>query len=201
MAWANIRNAPMSSWSATRVSRSWRLRVGRRLWFYHVQRLFRLRKTSCVPWGLRRRATLEPSLTCLAFKTSNMLELNYPLAYNDEYLCRIARAGYTGFHLDLECGLFAHSKVLPELNRADSDRQLEILRQIVAKSRRYALEVYITFYSTGSPTIIPCSFNIPGVRGSRIINCQDRHILCSSHELTRCFYNEQLSGSLPGRLV
>ena len=169
--------------------------------FYHLQRLLRLRKAPCITRGTIEAApTLEPSLTYLAFKTGSMMGLDYPVAYNDEYLCRIARAGYTGFHLDVNVELFAHSKVLPELNRVDADWQLELLRKIVAKSRRYALEVYLTYYSVELAENHPVFLRHPDVRGSWLLASQNQHVLCSSHELTRRFYNEQMTrlfGAIP----
>jgi hypothetical protein len=161
--------------------------------FYHLQRLLRLGKSPRIKTGTIEAApALEPSLTYLAFQRSGGRFLDYPIAFNDEYLCRIARAGYTGFHVDLEDAVFANSTVLPELNCAGGDGPIETLRQVAAKARHYGLEVYVTLYSAMRPKNHPIFLRHPDLRGSRIVNTDD-YILCTGHPLTRHYYEEQMS--------
>lgn len=161
---------------------------------YHLQRLLRLRRAPCLQTGVIHGApALDPSLTHLAIKRSDMNDLNFPEAYNEAYLVRLARAGYTGFHLDLCINLFSKSQILPELDNPQAESNLKKLRKIVKTARKYALEVFIVLYN--HPPLFsdehPVFKKHPKMKGSTIARSGGRRVLCSGHPLTRKFYEEQ----------
>ncbi|MBI4025231.1 MAG: hypothetical protein HY360_09650 [Verrucomicrobia bacterium] len=159
---------------------------------YHLQRLMRLNRAPRLACGVIHAAlALDPSLTHLAFKQGNMSNLNYPEAYHENYLVRIARAGYTGFHLDLDLGFLCQSKILPELNDPKAARNLATLRDIVARSRRCALDVHVVLYLHPLAPDHPVFRHHPDLAGSEILFTHGRRILCGSHPLARRFYEEQ----------
>jgi len=163
---------------------------------YHLQRLMQIQRRPGLPAGMiHARPTLEPSLTCLAFKRSTNNNMDYPTAYHPRYLARIARAGYSGFHLDLALDLFFHSKILPELNHPRYEENIAILEKVVERSRRCALEVYLTPYLNLLREDHPVFRNNPELKGSRCLFSSTEtgglHVLCSGQKKTRSFYEEQ----------
>ncbi|MHB9023553.1 MAG: hypothetical protein ACYC7E_05180 [Armatimonadota bacterium] len=161
---------------------------------YHLQRLLRLRAAPVLSLGtVAATPALDPSLAYPAFKTDNWQDLSYPEAYHAEYLARIARAGYTGFHLHITIDLFYRSEVLPAMNRPDAGEQVRTLAEIVRLARRRGLEVFLDAYTLPLAADHPVFAVHPGLRGSNLINTRDLHVLCSSQALTKRFYQEQFS--------
>ncbi len=159
---------------------------------YHLQRLLKMRKAPAVkPGEIRAYPALDPSITFLAFKTAGMVTLNYPQTYNKEYLYRIARAGYTGFHLTVTIEMFCRSRLLPEMNAAEADERLAELKEITELSRNYALDVYLDWYNLPVRNTHSVFKRYPGLKGSTIVNTKGINLLCSSHPLTKKFYMEQ----------
>lgn len=169
---------------------------------YHLQRLLRLRQAPLVSQGIiRGYPALEPSLTCLAFKRGSTEELDYPVAYHENYLLRIARSGYTGFHIDPGFNLFYKSDILPQLNHPQATKNLATLNKIAACARKCALEVFLTPYSPFFSKDHPVFKMHPEVRGSVLSAHPDIHILCTGQDKVRRFYEEQtaqLFRSAPG---
>ena len=161
---------------------------------YHVQRLLRLRRAPVLPAGrIRANPTLDPALTYPAFKTSDWQSLDFPAAYHPEYLTRIARAGYTGFHIHIALESFCRSGLVPELSRPDADRRFRTLASVVDRARRSALDVFLSLYTLPLQADHAAFAAHAGLRGSLLINTRDLHVLCSSRALTRAFYAEQVS--------
>ena len=169
---------------------------------YHLQRLLKLRKRPALPRGtIHSYPALEPSLTSLAFKHGKIDELDHPAAYHENYLVRIARAGYTGFHLDPGFHLFYRSHILPELNHPQAEKNMAILRDVVARARRPALDVFMTLYVHMLAADHPVFKRHPKLRGSAIVATNGLHVLCSGQDMGRRFYEEQaerLFRSVPG---
>ncbi|HEY3416900.1 MAG TPA: hypothetical protein VGM23_08460, partial [Armatimonadota bacterium] len=161
---------------------------------YHLQRLLKLRAAPVLSLGtVAASPLLDPSLTYPAFKNDNWADLSYPEAYHDDYLARMARAGYTGFHLHLAIDLFFRSQVLPAMNRPDADAQVRTLAEIVRLARRRGLEVFLDAYTLPLAADHPVFAVHPALRGCNLVNTRDLHTLCSSQALTKRFYQEQFS--------
>ena len=169
---------------------------------YHLQRLMKLRKRPALRLGiLRGHPALEPSLTCLAFKRGTVDNLDHPAAYHENYLARIARAGYTGFHIDPGFHLFYWSEILPELNHPRAEKNLAILRDIVARARRFGLDVFLTPYVPMLPADHPVFRRHLKLRGSEVVATKGLYVLCAGRDRGRRFYAEQaarLFRSVPG---
>ena len=147
------------------------------------------------------KGTLDPALTHLAFKPDNQHSLDWPKPFHENYLRRIAAAGYTGFHLNVNLPLFCHSEILPEMNGPDYEQNLADLRKIVAQADRFGLGVYLSLYLEAIPGDHAVFKNHPELRGSGFVTAENMYVLCSSMPLTRQFYAEQmrhLFSSVPG---
>ena len=140
--------------------------------------------------------TIDPALTHLAFKPDNQHSLDWPEPYHENYLRRIAAAGFTGFHLNVNLPLFCHSELLPEMNGNEYEKNLEDLRKIVAQADKFGLGVYLSLYLEAIPGDHPVFKNHPELRGSRFVTAENMYILCSSMPLTRQFYAEQMRNLL-----
>ncbi len=152
------------------------------------------RHAPCLKKGeWNEKGTLEPALTHPAFKPDNQLSLDWPKPYHENYLRRIAAAGYTGFHLNISLSMFIHSDILPEMNNHDYRNNLEELGKIVETADKFGLGVYLDLYLEAIPGTHPVFQNHPELRGSRFINTSDMYILCSSMPKTRQYYAEQMS--------
>ena len=169
--------------------------------FGATRALYRLRSRFC----LRRapflkaetfdsKGSMDPALTFPALKNVSVFQLDWPQAYADGYLRKIARAGYTGFHINLHFSVFCRSRILPEFNNPDVDKNLAGLNRIIVAAARFGLEVYFSYYLAPLPGSHPVFQRLPDIRGSRIVGSADSYILCSSHPLVRQFYAEQMSG-------
>ncbi|MBI4028306.1 MAG: hypothetical protein HY360_25200 [Verrucomicrobia bacterium] len=159
---------------------------------YHLQRLLRLNRAPYLAAGRTDAApALEPSLTCLAFKRGHIDELDYPAAYHENYLVRIARAGYTGFHIDPAFHLFYQSDILPELNHSQVEKNLAILRDVAARARKFALEVFLTLYIHPLAANHPVFRRHPELRGSEIVAANGLRVLCAGRKTVQRFYAEQ----------
>lgn len=159
---------------------------------YHLQRILRLNRTPCLAAGrIDAAPALDPSLTGLAFKRGRIEELDYPAAYHENYLIRIARAGYTGFHIDPAFHLFYQSDQLPELNHPRTEKNLAILRNVVARARKFALEVFLTLYIQPLAANHPVFRRHPELRGSEIVAVPGRRVLCAGRKTVQRFYAQQ----------
>ncbi len=159
---------------------------------YHVQRLLKLRGARWLPRGeIRAHTRLEPAITSLAFKRGATGSLDYPLAYHDNYLIRLARAGYSGFHVDPGFELFFRSELLPELDHPKADANLGILAKIVARARKYGLKVFLTPYLPFLPVDHAVFQRHPEVLGSELSASKGLHVLCTGQERVQRFYEEQ----------
>ncbi len=167
--------------------------------FGAARALYRLRARLC----LRRapflktgtfdnQGSLDPALTYPAFKSVSIFSLDYPQAYPEGYLRKIARALYTGFHLNLHYSVFCRSHLLPELNDPSAEKNLAELNRIIRLAAKFGLEVYLSYYSSPLPGSHPVFQRLPEIRGSRMIGGEDSFVLCNSHPLVRKFYAENL---------
>ena len=136
--------------------------------------------------------SLEVSLTHPAFKMDKTNTLNWPEAYPEHYLRRIAAAGYTGFHINVDMTLFCQSEMLPEFANPDAGKNLEDLRQLTNLAEQFGLDVYLSLYLHPIPGDHPVFARRPDLRGSRFINTDNYYILCSSLEEVHEFYAEQM---------
>ncbi len=162
--------------------------------FYHLQRLLRLRGVPAVRKGtLSSRPALDPSLAYPAFKRETTTDFDYPEAYNEGYLKRIARAGYTGFHLNLSTSMFSRSAVYTELDNPEAEKNLEILEKIIAAARRCSLEVFLSYYTVPLAGDHDLFKRFPAMRGARIVGTDSLHSLCSSSPDTLNYYLENLT--------
>ena len=136
--------------------------------------------------------SLEVSLTHPAFKMDKTNTLNWPEAYPEHYLRRIAAAGYTGFHINVDMTLFCRSNMLPEFTNPDAEKNLEELQQLTNLAEQFGLDVYLSLYLHPIPGDHPVFLRRPDLRGSRFINSDKYYILCSSLEEVHEFYAEQM---------
>ncbi len=158
---------------------------------YHLQRLLRLRSAPAVKKGsIHSAPSLDPALAYLAFKRDTTSDLDFPEAYHENYLLRIARAGYTGFHINLSSNVFSVSQAFPELNNPDAEDNFATLRKIVAIAKKCCLEVYLSYYSVPLAKEHPLFQRLPEMRGSRIVSTNSLHPLCFSSAFTLQYYRE-----------
>lgn len=159
---------------------------------YHLQRLLKLRGAPALPLGtIRAHPALDPAVGYPALKTNNYSDLEYPRAYPDNYLARLARAGYSGFHFPVNLDLFYSSGLLPALSHPEADANRRALAQLVNRARRHALQVYLTPYVNALPEAHPVFRDHPELRGSVLVGTSGVHLLCSSQPLTADFYAAQ----------
>lgn len=175
--------------------------------FGAIRALYRIRNRLC----LRRAAFLkaetldssgamDPALTYPALKGVSTFSLDYPAAYSEGYLRGVARAGYTGFHLNIHYSVFCRSRLLPEFRNPEAEKNLADLNRIVQAAARFGLDVYLSFYLSPLPGSHPVFRRLPELRGSRMVGTADSYILCSSHPTVRQFYAEQMTdlfGAVP----
>ena len=160
---------------------------------FRIQSRLRLRRAPFLKKGFSdSKSSLDPALAYPAFKSDSTTDFSEPEAYHENYLKRLARAGYTGFHLNLEISLFYHSDILPEFNCANSEKNLETLRKIIRQAGRFGLEVFLSLYLEPLKGDHPVFKRLPEIRGSRFVGTDNAYILCSSHPKVREFYAEQL---------
>ena len=167
--------------------------------FYRLQNLMRLRRADFVRTG-HYESAMDFALAYPAFKRQGINDMDYPEAYNENYLRRIARAGYTGFHLNLGASLFFKSDILPEMNHPQAEDNFKTLQSIVEKANRCGLDVYLSPYLVPYPENHPVFVNHPGTRGSRSI-WGNEFVLCTSSPEVHAFFDEQfrlLFRSVPG---
>ncbi|MDD5705759.1 MAG: hypothetical protein PHR35_07520, partial [Kiritimatiellae bacterium] len=104
---------------------------------------------------------------------------------------RVARAGYTGFHLDPGFGMFFKSVLLPELDHPQADENMGMLARIVKQARNFGLEVYLTPYSPEFRADHPVFRKHPELRGSALSARPHLYNLCSGQNKVRRFLEEQ----------
>ena len=159
---------------------------------FRLQAVMRLRRAPFLRKGkLDSGSDLAPAVAHLAFRTFSTKEMDYPEAYHGNYLKRLARSLYTGFHLNLQMGIFAKSELLSEFDHPDAEQNLEILRKIVAESAEFGLDVYLSYYLEPIKGDHPAFLNHPEIRGSRFVGTENLYICCHSNALVRRFYTEQ----------
>lgn len=159
---------------------------------YRLQNLLRLRRAEYVKIGhYSSDGALSCALAYPAFKQDTTLELNYPEAYNENYLRRIARAGYTGFHLNLQASLFYTSSILPELTNPQAEKNAEILQKITARAARCGLDVFLCPYLEPFSHNHPVFANHPNTRGAKLVGSDTAHVLCTSSPEVLAFFDEQ----------
>ena len=162
--------------------------------------LYRLRSRLCLRRApflkaekIDSKGSMDPALTFPALKDVSVRQLDWPQAYSEGYLRKIARAGYTGFHINLHFSVFCRSRMLPEFRNPEAEKNLADLNRIIAAAARFGLEVYFSYYLAPLPGNHPVFQRLPEIRGSRMVGAADSYILCSSHPLVRKFYAEQMT--------
>ena len=159
---------------------------------FRLQAMMRLRRAPYLVKGSFDSAKdLAPSVAYLAFSTMSTVAMDYPEAYHENYLKRLARSLYTGFHLNLKLALFTKSELLSEFDSPEADENIATLRKIVACAARFGLEVYLSYYLEPIKGDHPAFQRLPEIRGSRFVGTDDLYICCNSHDLVRRFYTEQ----------
>lgn len=136
--------------------------------------------------------TLEPSIAHSAFKHDTLVDLNWPEAYPENYLRRIAAAGYTGFHVNVNMTIFCQSVLFPELNDPKAEDNRKDLLSLVECAGKYGLDIFLSLYLQPMRGTHPVFARRPDVRGSRMVNTADLFLLCSSHPDVHEFYAEQM---------
>lgn len=162
---------------------------------FRIQSMLRLRRAPFLKKGVfDSRMSLDPALAYPAFKSDSTTDFSYPEAYHENYLKRLARAGYTGFHINLDLSPFYYSTLLPEFNCGEAQKNLETLRETIRQAGRFGLEVFVSLYLEPLKGDHPVFKRLPEIRGSRFVGTDNAYILCSSHPLVHEFYAEQLGG-------
>jgi hypothetical protein len=162
--------------------------------FYHLQRLLKLRGAPILKKSIIYSSPrLDPALAYPAFKRDTTTDFDFPEAYDENYLRSIARAGYTGIHLNFSSSMFSRSVAYSELDNPQAAENFATLNRIIAIARRCALEVYLSYYSVPLPSGHPLFSRIPAMRGSRIVNTDSLHPLCWSSPDTRKYYREHFA--------
>ena len=136
--------------------------------------------------------SLETALTQIAFKQDKTNTLDWQEAYPEHYLRRIAAAGYTGFHLNVDMTLFCESLLLPEFTNPDAQKNKEDLRKLTELAGQCGLDVYLSLYLHPISGDHPVFARRPDLRGSRFVNTDNLYILCSSLPEVHEFYAEQM---------
>ncbi|MBR2427253.1 MAG: hypothetical protein IKB16_11015 [Lentisphaeria bacterium] len=142
--------------------------------------------------------SLETALTHPAFKQDKTNTLNWPVAYPEQYLRRIAAAGYTGFHINVDMTLFCQSDLLPEFTNPDAEKNKEDLRKLTELAEKCGLDVYLSLYLHPISGDHPVFARRKDLRGSRFINTDNWYILCSSQPEVHAFYAEQMRNLFSG---
>ena len=169
---------------------------------FRLQAMMRLRRAPFLKKGtFDSSKDLSPAVAYPAFSTYMTNEMDYPEAYHENYLKRLARTLYSGFHLNLQMAIFAKSELLSEFDHPDAEKNLETLRKIVACAEKFGLDVYLSYYLEPIKGDHPAFQNHPEIRGSRIVGTDNLYICCCSSDMVRRFYTEQaarLFREIPG---
>ena len=168
--------------------------------FGAARALYRLRNRLCLRRGpflkpevFDSSGSMDPALTFPALKNVSTFSVDYPQAYPDGYLRKIARAGYTGFHINLHYSLFCRSRILPEFRNPDAEKNLAELKKTVEAAARFGLDVFLSYYRSPIKGDHPVLKRLPEIRGSRMVGSADSYVLCTSHPLVRSFFAEQMT--------
>lgn len=161
---------------------------------FRLQAMMRLRRAPFLVKGhYDSEKDLSPAVAYPAFKTMSTVEMDFPTAFHENYLKRLARALYSGFHLNLQMALYVKSDLLSEFDNPKAEENLETLRKIVAEAARFGLDVYLSYYLEPIKEDHPAFQRLPEIRGSRFVGTDNLYICCCSHNLVRRFYTEQAS--------
>ena len=115
-----------------------------------------------------------------------------PIAYTDRYLCGMAHLGYTAFFLYINLWDFTRSRLLPELDGPDADRQIAALRALSERARRFGLSLVLMVNAPRTPPDHAVFARHPELKGG-IVMRETGHALCTSEELTHRYYAEQMA--------
>ncbi len=144
---------------------------------HHVEALLRLRRAPFLETGDIRLAPVHsPRITSAPFYSKS--ELDSPIdPYTDGLLARISRAGFNTIWVWGDLDEVAHSEVYPELDH-DARRRQARLRDLIARCRRYGIDVHL--YLASRPLPEEFYARHPEVRGSALPAYGGVNILCSS---------------------
>ena len=160
---------------------------------YRLRSRFALRKAPFLKTGFwDSKNTLDPALAHLIFKDDTLFELGPKETYHKNYLQRVAAAGYTGFHINIDLSIFTRSALLPEMTHPEAEKHLAELRWITETAKEFGLDVYLSLYLQPLRGGHPVFQSHPEIRGSRMVNTDDLYVLCTSQPLSRKFYAEQM---------
>ena len=160
---------------------------------FRLQAMMRLRRAPFLKKGTFDSAKdLAPAVAYPAFSTMSTVAMDFPEAYHENYLKRLARTLYTGFHLNLQMALFTRSALIREFDNPDAEANLETLRKIVACAAEFGLDVFLSYYLEPLKEDHPAFQRFPEIRGSRFAGTENLYICCCSHDLVRRFYTEQM---------
>ena len=169
---------------------------------YRIRSRFVLRRAPYLEIGQwDSENTLDPALAHLIFKDDSLFELGPKEAYNKNYLQRVAAAGYTGFHINVDLSIFTRSEILPQMTHPEAEKYLKELQWIVDTAWEVGLEVYLSLYLQPLKGEHPVFATHPEIRGSRMVNTDNLYVLCTSQPLARRFYAEQMNNlfsAVPG---
>lgn len=161
---------------------------------YRLRSRFALRKAPFLKTGSwDSRKTLDPALAHLIFKDDSLFELGPVETYHKNYLQRIAAAGYTGFHINVDLSVFTRSALLPAMNHPQAEKYLAELRWITERAKEFGLDVYLSLYLQPLRGGYAVFQEHPEIRGSRMVNTDDLYVLCTSQPLARKYYAEQMT--------
>ena len=136
---------------------------------------------------------MSPALTHSAFKSDSWDALDGGFAYDENYLRRIALAGYTGFHINVAALIFGKSALFPELDYAGADDNIKELNEICEKADKIGLQVFLSLYQRPLPGDHPLFVRLPHLRGSRMVASDRFYVLCSTSDEVRDYYAEQMN--------
>lgn len=160
---------------------------------YRIRSRFVLRKAPFLRTGSwNSKNALDPALAHLIFKDDSLFKLGPKEAYSKNYLQRVAAAGYTGFHINVDLSIFTKSSLLPQMTHPEAEKHLAELQWIVETAGEFGLEVYLSLYLQPLKGEHPVFQAHPEIRGSSIVNTDNLYVLCTSQTLSRKFYAEQM---------
>lgn len=130
-------------------------------------------------------------ITTTNFKNVFETHLN-PKYCNNEYLKIISTFGFNGIFLYVNFWDFVQSKVLPELNSKDAEKNFRLLNQSVNRAAKFGIDLFLHLNTLKINTNHPVFENHPEVKGAFTWDT-NHNCLCTSNDKVLYFFDEVIT--------